>query len=420
MKKKGLIISTVVMVVVLIASLTTATYAWFSAQSSATVDDLAITTKAADGLQIAMRNVGVTGEYEYVSGNLTYIQNPTTTNQNWEGDVNGWGTQLGFDGIDIGEITDAVTYWTSTSKYPVFSGYVAAESIAPNTTYYIPKTHNITSKEAFNDISGAKYYQPSADGPYVLASKYIDEVNTYYTITSTKTGATVPTYTANSWWTRSTSTADKVNEGIMNNGQFLTPTGYDDSINPIGYTGAVRNGNYYYLTMAIKPVTDIDKLGLKMTFGATQKGSQVTLGDSVTQGKLDGAMAAATRCNILFENTTLTTGNKATQQIAPFSAFYVDGTALKKYTSSTDTNFKTENDGAYNENGTYEFVISNSSVKAGSIYYITMEIWVEGTDAECIQETAGGGINLKMEFVYDKDSNKPVEGFTNGTVLAWN
>lgn len=29
MKKKGLIISTVVMVVILIASLTTATYAWF-------------------------------------------------------------------------------------------------------------------------------------------------------------------------------------------------------------------------------------------------------------------------------------------------------------------------------------------------------------------------------------------------------
>ena len=33
MKKKGLIISTVVMVVVLIASLTTATYAWFTASS---------------------------------------------------------------------------------------------------------------------------------------------------------------------------------------------------------------------------------------------------------------------------------------------------------------------------------------------------------------------------------------------------
>ena len=56
MKKKGLIISTVVMVVVLIASLTTATYAWFSAQASATVDDLSITTTASSGLQIAMTN----------------------------------------------------------------------------------------------------------------------------------------------------------------------------------------------------------------------------------------------------------------------------------------------------------------------------------------------------------------------------
>lgn len=417
MKKKGLIISTVVMVVVLIASLTTATYAWFSAQSSATVDDLAITTKAADGLQIAMRNVGVTGDYEYVSGNMTYIQNPDTANQNWEGDVNGWGTQLGFDGIDIGEITDAVTYWTSEDKYPVFSGYVAAASIAPNTTYYIPKTHTLDSKEAFNNISGAKYYE--SEGKYILASKYIESVDTYYTITSTKTGATVPSYTENSWWTRSTSDASKVNEGIMNNGQFLTPTGYDDSINPIGYAGAVKNGNYYYLTMAIKPVTDIDKLGLKMTFGATQGNQTVTLSQSVTQSNLNGAMAASTRCNILFENTTQTTGNKSIQQIAPFSAYYVDGTSLKKYTSETDLNFSKDADGNYNDDGTYEFVISNAVVKAGSIYYITMEIWVEGTDAECIQETAGGGITLKMEFVYDKDNSTPVTGFTKATPLEW-
>ena len=40
MKKKGLIISTVVMVVVLIASLTTATYAWFTAASSVVVDSI--------------------------------------------------------------------------------------------------------------------------------------------------------------------------------------------------------------------------------------------------------------------------------------------------------------------------------------------------------------------------------------------
>ena len=39
MKKKGLIISTIVMVVVLIASLTTATYAWFNASSEVKVND---------------------------------------------------------------------------------------------------------------------------------------------------------------------------------------------------------------------------------------------------------------------------------------------------------------------------------------------------------------------------------------------
>ena len=419
MKKKGLIISTVVMVVVLIASLTTATYAWFSAQASATVDDLAFTTKAADGLQIAMKNAGSTTA-EYVSGNLTY-NSAATDNNYWEGDVNDWGTNLGFDAIDIGEITDAVTYHT-TQNYPVFSGYIPVAALEVNTTYYIPtKYENITTKEGFDAISGAKYYEK--ESKYVLANKLIDSVTTYYTVKSTKTGKTAAelpnSYTPNSWWVRATSTATITPEGIMNNGQFLVPTGYDDSINPIGYASAVRNGNYYYLTMAVKPVTDVDKLGLKMTFGATQKKAAQTLDTSVTQGNLNGAMAAATRCNILFENSALQTNNKSTQNIAPFSAFYVDGTSLKKYTGENDPSFKSNEDGEYNATGVYEYVLSDASVKAGTIYYITMEIWIEGTDAECIQETAGGGITLKMEFVYDKNGNTPVDDFAAGTTVIW-
>ena len=45
MKKKGLIISTVVMVVVLIASLTTATYAWFTAASGLVYRNLFCVTR---------------------------------------------------------------------------------------------------------------------------------------------------------------------------------------------------------------------------------------------------------------------------------------------------------------------------------------------------------------------------------------
>lgn len=56
MKKKGLIISTVVMVIVLIASLTTATYAWFSSTSQAVVGDIGMSATAAEGLVIGAAN----------------------------------------------------------------------------------------------------------------------------------------------------------------------------------------------------------------------------------------------------------------------------------------------------------------------------------------------------------------------------
>ena len=74
MKKKGLIISTVVMVVVLIASLTTATYAWFNASANAKVGDIQMAVGASSKVQIGMRakaSVG-TSETDYKSGTITF------------------------------------------------------------------------------------------------------------------------------------------------------------------------------------------------------------------------------------------------------------------------------------------------------------------------------------------------------------
>ena len=61
MKKKGLIISTIVMVVVLIASLTTATYAWFTTDSKATISSISINTASASNVQVGLRTAGATG-----------------------------------------------------------------------------------------------------------------------------------------------------------------------------------------------------------------------------------------------------------------------------------------------------------------------------------------------------------------------
>jgi len=54
MKKKGLIISTIVMVVVLIAALTTSTYAWFSTSASTKVEQIDVKIAAASDIDIGV------------------------------------------------------------------------------------------------------------------------------------------------------------------------------------------------------------------------------------------------------------------------------------------------------------------------------------------------------------------------------
>ena len=426
MKKKGLIVATIVMVLVLAVSLTTATYAWFSSQASATVDDLAITTKAADGLQIAMRNKGAAAAQEFQSGNLTYDPNGANSVL-WTGDVAGWGSELGFDGIAIGEMTDAVTYWnTSKGNYPVFSGYSVAATLVNGTTYYANKEHTgVDGQVAFDAISGTKYVVN--EGVYTAVGKWISGTTTYYTITGSQKATESGPNDSGLWERNTTSQAPSAdNTTILANGQFLVPTGYDEAIQPIGYTDAVRNGNYYYLTMAVKPVTDIAQLGFTMQFTPTQNGVEVTSGNSLTTGSgLDGAMAAATRVNVKLE----TEGKVAhTYSFAPYSAFYVNssGNALNKYSASGADGHSEAVDGAWDENGLYQILLSTNPVDAGTIYYITIEIWIEGTDTECRQETAGGGVNLAMEFLYQKvddAANNPFKDWaanTNDTTtITW-
>lgn len=108
MKKKGLIISTVVMVVVLIASLTTATYAWFTASGSASVSDITFKVSAASDLVIGVskNNSIVTSPQwaSFVSDETEYNATVSAGNRGtWTGVTDGLGlsvnTGLQLDGI---------------------------------------------------------------------------------------------------------------------------------------------------------------------------------------------------------------------------------------------------------------------------------------------------------------------------------
>lgn len=92
MKKKGLIISTIVMMLVVVVAISTATYAWFQVSADAKISTLTVQTASSDGLQIAAmydRGSGVAA----ASGDMTL--NPGA-NKTWDGSANDYGADLVF------------------------------------------------------------------------------------------------------------------------------------------------------------------------------------------------------------------------------------------------------------------------------------------------------------------------------------
>ena len=96
MKKKGLIISTVVMVVVLIASLTTATYAWFTSAGVATVTPIDFSVTSAADLVIGVKSDNTIGTApawsDFYSDATQFTANDGRGE--WTGDTNGLGLSV--------------------------------------------------------------------------------------------------------------------------------------------------------------------------------------------------------------------------------------------------------------------------------------------------------------------------------------
>ncbi len=107
MKKKGLIISTVVMVVVLIASLTTATYAWFTAAKNVQVNDINLSVKSSAQVNVGVK-YGTGNTYnDYYYNTVSVPETKTTVGANantveWTGTDIGLGSTLTFDGLELG------------------------------------------------------------------------------------------------------------------------------------------------------------------------------------------------------------------------------------------------------------------------------------------------------------------------------
>ena len=425
MKKKGLIISTVVMVVVLIASLTTATYAWFSAQASATVDDLSITTTASSGLQIAMTNTK-DAVNNIVSGEMTY------ENGQWGGDSNTWGSYLGFGGINIGNMENAVTkVKTGTKVSEIETKYVSpatgyqtastnANAVITNfnkdTEYYIAKkwivvASGTTIEEGQKDTHtyfkyGTHYtLSTTASNPNLTLATTASAGNTVYSIEISKTPITESstpgadnyycTITRGQWLNilkdANYITTGSSNTETITKDLYLVPTGYDNNTNPTGYRIATENAHFYKLSMAVTSTKETKAIGFSIAIKPT--------GANAGEAKYPG-MAAASRIEIA-------TARLAEETTTYQSKEFKDDTALQpfeKYKLQSNLTFAKGSESNKNEDGKYAYYLGKGAMQQGVVFFVTMYIWVEGTDKECVNATAGTGFGVGINFIYNADS----------------
>ena len=93
MKKKGLIISTAVMVVVLIAALTTGTFAWFTTEAKNSIDPIAVEVKSSTTVIFGVHKTAYNGAEDntdnFVNGTVSLAKGTDgKADGTWTGDPN--------------------------------------------------------------------------------------------------------------------------------------------------------------------------------------------------------------------------------------------------------------------------------------------------------------------------------------------
>ena len=102
MKKKGLIVATIVMVLVLAVSLTTATYAWFTSSSTVEIDTIDFSVTSGGDVMIGVKannqfTDGAKSAASYYNGTTVYTPGETFADPGkWESETQGLGYNIDF------------------------------------------------------------------------------------------------------------------------------------------------------------------------------------------------------------------------------------------------------------------------------------------------------------------------------------
>ncbi len=384
MKKRGIIVATIVMVLVLAVSLTTATYAWFSDDAKATVDNLTIATTASTGVQIAVYQ-----DTNYYNGTIVYDE----ANSKWDMGTGtmGFGTLLDFSDVEMGNMKNAVTN-------RAFAGTKNAEALF----WY-----------------QAEGTQPATYDKAVIDTLYYVDANGKVTAGTTITADTFATYTGGYYASRTAITASDDCDANGMGGTFFRPLGYNSDLTPTGYekvaantsvsTGegdnkAVSKTSYYDIPLAMQSVQNTKAIlcTLKITPDQTKN--------------LKPGMAAATYIRITpigadGNPIKYATGDKAGQDqqylFKPFDKYVYNNGTMTQSSKAEDAN--------KNADGVLNFVVSSGEILTSDVYKLRIEIWVEGTDNEC-NNVLMQATSFDVDFAFDVYNDDLPEGF--GTTIT--
>ncbi len=342
MKKKGLIISTVVMVVVLIASLTTATYAWFSSTAMAKISQLNVQTVASTGLTIAAMGTDAT------SGTMTL------TNGVWGGANPGFGDTLEFTAAFNGK---------------------EGEGVNPGEKVYGCSGDGSYLVTAVND-AGVK----NGDGA-VVSGKPVKVVNADKNVHYFELDLAIQT-----------------TENLGTDKELILKTFKVEANGAMG--AASRIALYTSKASGEDPDAEGYKAqGKTSTFGlAPEKLVNVLMAEPFANSKYSNGTWASTGTVAtpkVYKNavTSAVAYDKAnvTKDITGTGYEYVKGATF--FNDKNATNVETFN--------VTEKVLGTFAQKSPlDTVYLRLVIWFEGEDAECVAAWAGTGITVNMEFEY--------------------
>ena len=345
MKKKGLIISTVVMVVVLIASLTTATYAWFTAAGSATVKDISFGVTAASDLLIGVSKNNIynssAGWDDFVADSTTYSAVTASGNRGtWSGDTAGLGLSIDT-GLSLGNLQKAVYS---------FSGVTLADGSSDLTKY------NATT----NKIKTA--------------------VQTSYVRSNDAT---------------------KVGTGLVKDGVILKAAGNGTSVTVDSCEPTVRNTDYLDVVFGVAPskpdvlefgcLISVDNALAKTSLGMNAAIHVIYSTDGTNYNEYD--IYGTNNSNTLHSSMTTPTVPSATIKTA------ADAETTKKVNYESGIEYVQGDANLWIPLRTAEHATDYSAVEAQGLKQLHLIIYICGPDGDCITSATGASALIKIEFI---------------------